>query len=346
MRALQASSNGKPADVLEIVNVAKPVVGPGQVLIRVSAASLNFNDIDRCYGRRLSVPTPPPFILGMDACGTVVQCGEGAEEWLHQRVVAVTNQAIGGLAEYAIASKNMVFPAPDSLNDTEAAAFIIPFHTAYLGVVQRAKLQEHETLLVHAGASSVGSAAIQLGKAMGAKVIATVSSQAKKNYCLSLGADHVINHTTTDFTDDVLDLTNNIGSEVIFDLAGGQFVEPSWRCIAIEGRYLSAGFADDEENGFSGRPLRPTCFGNFSIMGFMMAYTETNSPDLRKFGVNLFSRKIGQSVHTELLQLLNGGTIKPNIDCIVSLEEAAEALTQQENRKTLGKSVVLIRASS
>src|SRR5690606_18652267 len=175
----------------------------------------------------------------------------------------------GGLAEYAIAPMFSVFDAPAALSDAEATAFIIPFHTAYLALVRRARLDRGETLLVHAGASSVGAAALQIGRALGARVFATAGSPEKASFCKAFGAELVIEHRQQPFDQAVLDYTDDTGADVILDLVGGAFVEPSWRCIAREGRYIAAGFADDDTNGFTGRPLRPTCAGNFSIVGVM-----------------------------------------------------------------------------
>lgn len=340
MKALQATSNGAPADVLEIVEISVPEPGPGQVLVRVSAASLNFNDIDRCYGRRVSVPLPPPFTLGMDVCGTVTACGEGAEHWQDTRVVALTQMAMGGVAEYALASADAVFDAPPAMTDAEAASFIIPFHTAYLALIHRAKLSAGEVLLVHAGASSVGAAAIQLGKATGARVFATVSSEKKADYCRSLGADRVIIHSAEPFDKAVLAETDHAGADVILDLAAGSFVEPSWACVAREGRYVAAGFADDEENGHTGRPLRPLCSANFSVLGVMLAYIGHMPPEIREFGFNMFTRDVGDEVHSALLALAADGHIKPVLSRTVGLDQAVQALVAQEQRGTSGRTVV------
>lgn len=342
MKALQATRNGAPAEVLEITEIPVPEPGPGQVLIKVSAASLNFNDIDRCYGRRISVPLNPPFTLGMDVCGVVERCGEGATAWQGKRVMALTQMATGGLAEYAVASADAVFEVPDSMTDAEAASFIIPFHTAYLAIVQRAKITAGETLLVHSGASSVGAAAIQIGKAHGLTVFATVGSAEKADYCRSLGADRVINHTSEDFRQVVLAETAHAGADVILDLVAGRFVEPSWGCIAREGRYVCAGFADDEENGFTGRPLRPLCSANFSVLGVMLSYIGHMPPEIREFGFNMFTRDVGERVHAALLDLFSQGKIKPVLNRTVTLEEAADALSDQEHRKTRGRTVVVI----
>lgn len=342
MKALQATHNGAPAEVLEITDIPVPEPGPGHVLIKVNAASLNFNDIDRCFGRRISVPLNPPFTLGMDVCGIVECCGESATAWQGRRVMALTQMATGGLAEYAIASADAVFEAPDSLTDPEAASFIIPFHTAYLAIVQRAKIEAGETLLVHSGASSVGAAAIQIGKACGLTVYATVGSDEKFDYCLALGADRVINHRREDFKKLILAETSHAGADVILDLAAGDLVEPSWGCIAREGRYVAAGFADDEENGFSGRPLRPLCSGNFSVLGVMLSYISHMPPEIREFGFNMFTRDVGERVHAALLDLLSQGKIKPVLNRTVTLEEAAGALDEQAQRKTTGRTVVTI----
>ena len=157
--------------------------GPGQVRVRVAAGSLNFNDIDRCHGRVTTIPMPPPFTLGMDVCGVVDAAGAGGEAWIGRRVVAITQIAQGGLAEYALAPLTTVFDAPDGLDDAEAAAFLLPFHTAHLALFRRGRLEAGETLLVHAGASGLGSAAIQLGVAKGARVLATAGSAAKTKLC-------------------------------------------------------------------------------------------------------------------------------------------------------------------
>lgn len=340
MKALQVTRNGAPADVLKINAVAVPTPGPGQVLIQVSAASLNFNDIDRCYGRKVTVALPPPFTLGMDVCGIVTATGEGAAAWQGKRVVALTMMATGGLAEMAIASVDAVFEAPASMTDAEATAFMIPFHTAYLALVRRAALREGETLLVHSGASSVGAAAIQIGLARGAKVFATAGSEEKARYCRELGAHKVINHRTEAFNKVVLTETSHAGAQVILDLAAGDFVEPSWNCIAREGRYVAAGFADDDENGFSGRALRPLCSANFSIMGVMLSYASAVPPEIREFGFNMFTRDVADEVHDALLVMASEGKLHSVLSRTVALDQAARALTEQEQRQTMGRTVV------
>jgi NADPH2:quinone reductase len=196
------------------------------VRVKVSAASLNFNDIDRCRGKLVSVPTPPPFTLGMDVCGVVDAAGEGAEAWLGQRVVAITKNALGGIAEYAIADAISVFEAPASFDDVEATAFLLSFQTSHLALFKRGRLQAGETLVVHSAASGLGSAGIQLGKAAGARVIA-VAGGPEKGPLLLLGADLVIDHTAED-PSAVLVATGDAGADVVYDLTGGD----SWSALA------------------------------------------------------------------------------------------------------------------
>jgi NADPH2:quinone reductase len=308
LKALQVTRNGPPAEVLEVVDVPVPEPGPGQVRVRVSAGSLNFNDVDRCHGRVTTIPMPPPFTLGMDVCGVVDAVCAGGEAWLGRRVVA----------------------------------FLLPFHTTHLALFRRAGLGAGETLLVHSGASGLGTAAIQLGVAKGARVLATAGGPEKTKLCTELGAELAVDHTRDDFVEAVLDHTHDVGAHVICDLAGGDFVEKSWRCVAREGRYLCVGFADDPQSGFSGRPLRPTCAGNFSIMGVMLAYMSQVPSPIRRAGLNPWGRDVGEAVHADLLRLLAEGRIRPVVGRRIALEEVGPALEDHEQRRTSGRTVVLV----
>src|SRR5271165_5663667 len=183
MKALQVTAHGRPGEVLAVRTVERPEPGPGEVRVRVGGASLNFNDIDRCRGNLVSVPTPPPCTLGMDVCGVVDAVGEGAESWLGKRVVAITKTALGGIAEYAVAPAVSVFEAPEQLDDAEGAAFILPFQTSHLALFRRGRLVAGETLVVHSAASGLGTAGIQLGKAAGARVIAVAGGPEKGALC-------------------------------------------------------------------------------------------------------------------------------------------------------------------
>lgn len=340
MRALQVTSHGRPGDVLAVRTIERPEPGPGEVRVKVGAASLNFNDIDRCRGKLVSVPTPPPFTLGMDVCGVVDKAGVGADSWLGKRVVAITKTALGGIAEYALAETTSVFEAPPGFDDAEATAFLLTFQASHLALFRRGRLQAGETLVVHSAASGLGTAGIQLGKAAGARVIAVAGGPEKGALCAELGADVVVDHTAEDFVEAVLAATGDVGAEVIYDLAGGDFVERSWRCTARGGRYLAVGFADDEENGMTGRPLRMACIGNIDIVGVMLAWVDSVDPGMRRFGFNPFGRDVADEIHADLLRLAAEGRIRPFVGRRVGMEGAGEALDQHEARRSVGRTVV------
>jgi NADPH:quinone reductase len=342
MKALQVTRNGRPGDVLAVVDVEVPEPGAGEVRIRVAAASLNFNDIDRCLGKLVSVPTPPPYTLGMDACGIVDAAGSGCEHWLGKRVVAITKMALGGIAEFALAEGVSVFDAPLGLDDAESAAFLLPYQASHLALFRRGRLQAGQTLVVHSAASGLGTAGIQLGQAAGARVIAVAGGPDKTEWCASLGADIVIDHTAEDFVEAVLAATGDAGADVVYDLAGGDFAERSWRCTARGGRYLAVGFADDDNNGMTGRPLRMACIGNIDIVGVMLAWVTAVDPGMRRFGFNPFGRDVANEIHADLLRLVAAGQIRPVIGQRVTMHEAGQALDEHQARRSLGRSVVLV----
>jgi NADPH2:quinone reductase len=278
----------------------------------------------------------------MDVCGVVDAVGEGADGWLGRRVVAITKNALGGLAEYAIADVVSTFEAPELFDDAQGAAFVLSFHASHLALFRRGRLQAGETLVVHAAASGLGSAGIQLGKAVGARVIAVAGGPEKSALCASLGADLVIDHTAEDFVESVLVATDDVGADVVYDLAGGDFTERSWRCTARGGRYLAVGFADDTDNGMTGRPLRMACIGNIDIVCVMLAWVDKVDPGMRRFGFNPFGREVADEVHADLLRMVAEGKISPSIGRRVSLEEAGAALDEHEARRAMGRTVVEI----
>jgi len=340
VRAARVVRHGPPAEVIEIQDdVPVPEPDAGGVRVRVAAASLNWGDIARCGGGVASVMAQPPFTLGMDASGVVDAAGEGAEEWVGRRVVAVCNQSMGGIAEAALAPAWSVFEAPDELDDVEAAAFTLPFHTMYLALHKRARLQAGETLLVVPGASALGTAAIQLGVAGGAEVIAVAGGREKGLLCESLGAKLAIDSTSEDIFDRVMEHTGGHGADVVCDMVGGDQTETIWTCVALDGRYVPVGFNDDPESGLTGRPLRKVSMGNFSVVGVMTAYASLPL-EFRRFGLNTFPPETGVEVHAALRALLASGAIRPVIGRRIGISEVATALEDHEQRRTTGRTVV------
>lgn len=329
--------HGAPADVVEVQDVEVPEPGPGQVRVAVRAASLNFGDIARCRGGVAAVMGEPPFTLGMDVCGVVDAAGAGAEEWVGRRVVGLTPQSLGGLAEQALAGS--WWAAPPELDDVEAAAFTIPFHVSHLALHQRAAVQPGETVLVRGGATAVGTAAIQLAVAAGARVLAVAGGPEKARLSREIGAARAIDQETEDVFEAVMDETGDRGADVIFDPIGGDRTETLWTCGALGGRYLAVGFNDDPESGLTGRPLRKVSMANLTVMGVLLAYLDTPR-DFRRFGINAFPPSVGQEVHDHLLDLVAAGTIRPVVGRIISLEQVGPALEDHAARRTSGRTVV------
>ena len=342
MRAVRVLRNGAPREVIAVEDdVPVPDVLPGMVRIAVRTAPLNFGDIARCRGGVAAVTMPPPFTLGMEACGVVDAAGAGAEQWLGKRVVAMTVMSLGGLAEHALAPATGVFEAPHELDDVEAAAFLLPFHTSYLALQRRAKLQPGETLLVVGGASAVGTAAIQLGVALGARVIAVAGGAEKGELCTRLGAEVAIDHTSEDVVARVAELTDARGADVVFDVVGGDQTETIWRCVAYEGRYVPVGFNDDPQSGLTGRALRKVSSQNFSVVGVLLAYMEP-MPMLRQMDLCPNPPAVGAEVHAALSALVSSGSIRPVVGRRITLDDVAAALDDHEHRRTSGRTVVEI----
>jgi NADPH2:quinone reductase len=339
MKAWRVHGSGRPSEVLHLDDVDVPAPGPGEVRIRTAASALNFNEVDGCRGRYLTVNPPIPYTLGMEVVGEVVACGAGAEGWLGRRVMAGAKGAFGGHAEEVIAPTTMVFDVPDDLDDAAAAAFFFPFHLAHLGLHERGRVQAGETVLVHAAAGGVGSAAVQLAVAAGARVIATAGGDEKVSFCKQLGADVAIDHRGG-FVDAVLDATGERGVDVCFDGVGGPVMLDSLRCLGRNGRHLVVGFASgieaEDEPLVTGRML---CFGNFSIVGVLLSYTDEPGR-LRRAGINATPRAVGDAVHAELVGLLGDGAIRPIVGRTVPFDDLPFALDAMEERQTIGRVIV------
>ena len=348
MRAWQVTKYGRPTEALELVEIPEPKPGPGEILVGTTASVLNYNEVDGCHGRYLTINPPLPYTLGMECVGEVVAAGTGAENWLGRRVTASGRGATGAHAELVVCSTAMAFEAPEQLSDVEAAAFFYPFHLAHLGLHERGRLQAGETVLVHAAAGGVGSSAVQLAVAAGARVIATVGRAEKVNVVKGLGAHVVVNYRQQDFVQVVLDETDGTGVEVCFDGVGGEVMMQSLRCLARGGRHLVVGFASgieaEEVAMVSGRAL---CFGNFDILGVILAYRDRSVvPHAERFmpvpvpRFNPPPADLGQRVQADLLELLAAGSIRPIVGSITPFDQLPHALDDMESRSTIGRLVV------
>ncbi|MFE4664271.1 NADPH:quinone oxidoreductase family protein [Streptomyces sp. NPDC056716] len=316
MQAWQVHENGEPSKVMRPADVAPPTPGEGQVLLRVRAANVNFPDALLCRGQYQTRP-PLPFTPGLEICG---ETEDG------RRVVATPVLPFGGFAEYAVADSAGVLPAPGSLDDAEAAALHIGYQTGWFGLHRRAGLAAGETLLVHAAAGGVGSAAVQLGKAAGARVIGVVGGADKADTARELGCDVVIDRRGTDVIAAVKDATDGHGADVIYDPVGGTAYEQSTKVVAFEGRIVVVGFA----GGVIPRPaLNHALVKNYSILGLHWGLYHTKNP------------RLIQHCHEQLTELAARGAIKPLISERVGLDGAADAVQRVADGVTTGRVVVV-----
>jgi NADPH2:quinone reductase len=321
MQAWQVHENGEPSEVMRLAEVERPAPGDGQVLLRVRAANVNFPDALLCRGQ-YQVRPPLPFTPGVEICG---ETGDG------RRVIANPALPYGGFADYVLADARALLPAPDSLDDAEAAALHIGYQTGWFGLHRRARLEAGETLLVHAAAGGVGSAAVQLGKAAGATVIGVVGGADKAAVARRLGCDVVVDRRAEDVVAAVKDATGGRGADVIYDPVGGEAYAQSAKLAAFEGRIVVVGFA----GGTVPSPaLNHALVKNYSILGLHWGLYNTKNP------------KLVQHCHEQLTELAARGAIKPLISERVPLSEAARAVQRVADGRSTGRIVVVREESS
>jgi NADPH2:quinone reductase len=317
MRAWRVHELGDPSQVLQLDEVDRPTPGEGQVLVKVRAAALNFPDVLMAAGLYQEKP-PLPYIPGVELCGEIVGTG--------QRVIGSPSRGPGAFAEYALMDADAAFPAPEGMTDEKAASLYLTYQTGYVGLHRRANIRAGDWLLVHAGAGGVGSAAIQLGKAAGATVIATAGGARKVQVCRDLGADHVVDYTSEDFVPIVKEVTGGHGADIVYDPVGGDVFDKSRKCVAFEGRIVVVGFT-------SGRipeaPANHLLVKNYSVVGLHWGLYRKHDPAV--FGM----------VHEQLTRLVEEGHVDPLIGAVHPLEEAPQALKALAERSTVGK-VVLV----
>ncbi|MFI7325202.1 NADPH:quinone oxidoreductase family protein [Streptomyces rubiginosohelvolus] len=316
MQAWRVHRNGEPGEVMRLEETDRPTPGDGQVLVEVRAANVNFPDALLCRGQ-YQVRPPLPFTPGVEVCGTTED---------GRRVLATPALPHGGFADYVVADEAALLPAPDALDDAEAAALHIGYQTGWFGLHRRAHLQPGETLLVHAAAGGVGSAAVQLGRAAGAKVIGVVGGPDKAAVARELGCDLVIDRRSEDIVAAVKEATGGRGADVVYDPVGGDAYAKSTKCVAFEGRILVVGFA----SGVIPTPaLNHALVKNYSVVGLHWGLYNTKDPAAVR------------ACHEELTKLAEQGIVKPLISERVAMAGAAEAVQRVADGTSTGRVVVL-----
>ncbi len=247
MQAWQVQEHGEPRRALRRVDVEAPDPQVGELRVRVEAAAIGMPDVFMCRGTYPLTP-PLPFIGGQEVCGVVDAVGDAVELSVGTRIMGVTTffDGRGGFAEETILSTGTAFRVPDEMTSTVAAAFRIGYSTAWTALVERGRLQRGETLVVLGGAGGSGMSAIQLGGALGARVIAVAAGREKVEFCQRLGAAVVIDRTTVSVRDAILAATDGRGADIVFDPVGGDVASDALRALAAFGRFLVVGFASGE----------------------------------------------------------------------------------------------------
>jgi len=324
VRAWQVHHHGEPGEVLDLREVPELSPGPGEVVLAVRAAALNFADALLCRGIYQEQPDLP-FTPGLEVVGVVSAIGSGAAAHVGQRVLAPTVLPHGGLADACLARASELLPLDEDVADEVGAALSVTYQTGWIGLVHRGRLKAGETLLVHAGAGGVGSAAIQLGVALGARVLATAGGPDKVGRCLAAGADAAFDHRTEDIAQRVLEHTGGRGVDVVYDSVGGAMFEASRRCVAFEGRVLVIGFASGEVPQI---PANHVLVKNYDVIGLQWPAYRRQRPDLVR------------RTHDILLDLLRRGQIAPVVPDVRPLDDAAVALQSLASGTTTGKVVL------
>jgi NADPH:quinone reductase len=339
-KAWVVTALGDPTKVMEQQTIAVRAPDANEVRVKVDAFCLNFNDIDIIRGRYLTLPLEPPFTPGMESVGVVESAGPGAEHLIGQRIVGIPVMAHGGYAEYAVVDAATTLPIPARMSDADAAGLHYPFHLGWFALHERARLQSGETLLVHAAAGGIGSGVLQIGKALGAKVIATAGSDEKVRVCRDLGADVAVNYRAESFVDVAMEETYGRGVDVAFDTVGGDTTLKTFKCMGMNGRHVLAGFSEDiqlEDAAYI--TPRAIAYGNFNLCGVCLVYVNDPLGTRRTLGFNWPSRSEGQAAHARILELMRTGAIKPFIGRDLGFDEIPDALEAMERRETVGRLV-------
>lgn len=310
---------------LEVADVASPLLAPGQVRIGVRASGVNFPDILMVEGK-YHVKPELPFIPGLEVAGIVLECAAGVEHVRPgDRALAFARRG-GGHAEEVVVPGAIVTPIPDAMDFVTAGAFPVAYGTAHFALTHRGRLGAGETLLVLGAAGGVGLAAIEVGKLLGARVIAAASSAEKLDIARQHGADETINYGVENLRDRVRGLTDGKGVDVVFDPVGGAAFEQSVRCVGWEGRILIIGFASGDIPQVAANMI---LVKNFSVTGVVFGEHSSRFPDDTR-------RRL-----TTLLDAYSGGRLKPPVVKAYPLSEGQEALSEMASRRVMGKLVLV-----
>ncbi|HEV8297249.1 MAG TPA: NADPH:quinone oxidoreductase family protein [Acidimicrobiales bacterium] len=324
MRAWQVKDTGEPKDVLGEVELDPPSPGPNQIRIRVTAAGIGLPDVFMCRGTYRLTP-PLPFTPGQEATGVVTAVGEGVELPIGTRVMCVTAfyQGHGSFAAECLAPASSAFPVPDGLTDAQAAGFWIPHLTGWIGLVYRGRVAPGEWLAVLGASGGSGIAAVQLGHALGARVIAVVGDEERAAFCRELGADATVNHRNGSIAAALREVTDGHGVDLIYDPVGGSLAEEAAGTMARHGRLLAVGFASGAWPRVASHDL---VIANASLVGVFAGG---------------YDRAELEHIHAELSGLVAEGRLRNAVTAEIPFADLPAALQTLADRAVVGKRVLV-----
>ena len=324
MRALVCKEYGPP-DRLVLEEQPDPLPDKGQVVVHVAAAGINFPDVLAIAGQ-YQVRTPPPFVPGNEAAGIVALVGDGVSRFVVGDKVIVTPNG-GAFAEKCAVDENLLMPLPDGLGFAEGAGFAITYGTGYHALKQGAQLRAGETVLVLGAAGGVGSAAVEIAKALGARVIAAASSDEKLEFARSAGADELVNYAVQPLKETVRELTAGAGADVIYDPVGGALALDALRATAWHGRYLVIGFASGDIPNF---PANIALLKEASIVGVWWGTWAARNPQEQQKNMQ------------EMAGLMAAGNLQPRVSDSYSFDDYKSAFRAITERRAMGKVILRI----
>ncbi len=314
---------GPYREVLAWADLPRPSAQPGLPLIRVRAAGLSYALMLKIAGK-YQVRDPLPFTPGLEVAGEVVEAPPGSRFVPGDRVMSMTNH--GAFAEYTLVPESRTYPVPQGMPFPMAGGFLNGYQTAYVGLVRCGRVQPDDVLLVHGAAGGVGMAAVDIGRTLGATVIATAGSDAKLAACRRQGAHHAINYRDQNFVDAVMSLTDGRGADVILDPVGADVFDESRKCLAFEGRIVVAGFAGGRIPEIA---LNRLLLRNVGVIGFNLIGYWNQRPDLI------------DAAQAQLSAWYEAGKIAPLISRVLPMRRLPEGIAAVEARESIGKIVVV-----
>ena len=327
MTAIVITQFGAP-DVMQLQDRPIDMPGDHEVLIEVKAAGVNRPDVSQRQGKYPPPPGAPQDVPGLEVAGIIVACGHKVTCWnVGDKVCALVPG--GGYANFCLAHESNALPVPQGFSFTEAAALPETFFTVWTNVFQRGHLASGETLLVHGGSSGIGTTAIMLAKAFGAKVIVTAGTDEKCAACVNLGADHAINYKTQDFVEEVKKITDGKGADVILDMVGGSYVQRNYAAAAVEGRIVQIAFMQGYK--IEALDMRAISAKRLTHTGSTL---RPRTPEQKAI--------IARELEAKVWPLLDKGAFRPVIDATYPLGDAAKAHAHMEASTHVGKIVLTL----